>query len=315
MQNIVLFAGNEMCRTMFADLSNKSDFISFGDLIYTKSLFIKWIYKLHTSVKINNVINLPFKDIWARRFNPMRRYKFSDKETYYIYLISPVFEYYPLQDFINLQKKYNVKFILIMIDTLETPSGSVVKKSIGQLNYIRIYTFDKEDAEKYSFTFTNAMYSKFNVSKKKQTKSDIYFIGRDKGRKEIIEKIYFKLTQNNIDCDFTINGLDIKTTEPGIKHGRGLTYKQIINEIQETECIFEIIQKGQKGVTLRYYEAVCYNKKLLTNNPDIFEYPYYNPDYMKYYSDESDIDIEWLKRKVSVDYHYRGDFSPVNLII
>lgn len=315
MQNIVLFAGNEMCRTMFADLSNRYDFLSFGDLIYTKSVFVKWIYKLHTSVKINNIINLPFKDIWARWFNPMRRYKFSDKETYYIYLISPVFERYPLQDFIDLQNKYNVKFILIMIDTLETPSGSVVKKSLEQLNYIQIYTFDKEDAEKYSFTFTNAMYSKLNVSKKKQTRSDIYFIGRDKGRKEIIEKIYFKLTQNNVDCDFTINGLDIKATQPGIKHGRGLTYKQIINEIQETECIFEIIQKGQKGVTLRYYEAVCYNKKLLTNNPDIFEYPYYNPDYMKYYSDESDIDVEWLKRKVSVDYHYTGDFSPVNLVI
>lgn len=315
MQNIILFAGNEMCQTMFADLSNRSDFISFADLIYTKSSILKCIYRIHTSVKINNIINLPFKNIWKIYFNPIRRYKFNPKEIYYIYIVSPIFEYYDLQDFIDLQKKYTVYFILIMIDTLSTASGSIVKDSIKYLNYIRIYTFDKKDAEKYSFTFTNSMYSKFNIEEKKEIKSDLYFIGRDKGRKEIIEKIYSRLVQNNIKCDFTINGLDVKATKPGIRHGRGITYKQIINEIQETDCIFEIIQKGQQGVTLRYYEAICYNKKLLTNNPDIFQYPYYNPAYIKYYSNESDIDIEWLKQKIIVNYHYKGDFSPVNLIL
>ena len=61
-------------------------------------------------------------------------------------------------------------------------------------------------------------------------------------------------------------------------------------------------------------EAICYNKKLLTNNKSIFEFPYYNPQYMRYFSDISQIDMEFLKREETVDYGYNGDYSPLNFI-
>lgn len=61
-------------------------------------------------------------------------------------------------------------------------------------------------------------------------------------------------------------------------------------------------------------EAVCYNKKLLTNNSQTTEYPYYNSEYMKCFKKVEDIDIEWLTDLKPVNYNYKGDFSPIKLI-
>ena len=76
----------------------------------------------------------------------------------------------------------------------------------------------------------------------------------------------------------------------------------------------EILQKNQHGATLRYFEAVCYNKKLLTNNKDIIYYPFYNSKWMKVFTNISEIDIEWLRTNENIDYKYSGEFSPKLLI-
>lgn len=72
--------------------------------------------------------------------------------------------------------------------------------------------------------------------------------------------------------------------------------------------------EGQRGTSLRYMEAVCYNKKLLTNNDDVVTYPFYDPRYMKIFHTLTDIDLDWLKMDIDVEYHYNGEFSPIRLI-
>lgn len=42
--------------------------------------------------------------------------------------------------------------------------------------------------------------------------------------------------------------------------------------------------------------------------------PFYNPDYMFVFCDLEDIDLEWVKRSVKVDYHYNNEFSPKELV-
>ena len=72
----------------------------------------------------------------------------------------------------------------------------------------------------------------------------------------------------------------------------------------------EILQEGQNQQSARYFEAVVYNKKLLTTNDRISALPFYNPDYMKVFHTSSDVDIDWLKARDMVDYGYKGEFSP-----
>lgn len=79
-------------------------------------------------------------------------------------------------------------------------------------------------------------------------------------------------------------------------------------------CILEVLQQDQAGSSLRYFEAVCYNKKLLTTNKDIVNYPFYDSRYMKVFTDLSDIDMQWVKKTENINYGYIDEFSPQHLL-
>ncbi len=73
--------------------------------------------------------------------------------------------------------------------------------------------------------------------------------------------------------------------------------------------------ENQHGATLRTFEAVVYNKRLLTNNPFVNEFPYFRADYMKYFNDIGDIrkiHTSFFKEDLT-DYCYNDEFSPRNL--
>lgn len=93
-----------------------------------------------------------------------------------------------------------------------------------------------------------------------------------------------------------------------------IPYEQVLASVLNTNVIIEVLQENQEGPSLRYYEAVCYNKKLLSNNRNLSDLPFYDPRYMKYFDKYEDIDIEWVKSREKINYSYDGSFSPSNLI-
>lgn len=95
---------------------------------------------------------------------------------------------------------------------------------------------------------------------------------------------------------------------------RDVLYEEVISDVLSTNCILEFVAKGQKAQTARYYEAVCYNKKLLTNNPSVKDLQFYDPRYIQYFETIDDIDFAWIKKKEKVDYHYNGEFSPIHAL-
>lgn len=49
-------------------------------------------------------------------------------------------------------------------------------------------------------------------------------------------------------------------------------------------------------------------------NVQIHDFEYIAFDYMFVFCDPEDIDLEWVKRSVKVDYHYNNEFSPKELV-
>lgn len=128
-----------------------------------------------------------------------------------------------------------------------------------------ISTFDKGDAERYS----QKLYSQFfrmeqNLSDEEE-EYDFYFIGFEKNRGALLRDLQEKL--KNYRCWFKI----IHNVSECIP------YAHNINNIKKARCIIEIVQEGQKGITLRPLEAIACNKKLLTNNKNIKQYDFYSP--------------------------------------
>ena len=180
-----------------------------------------------------------------------------------------------------------------------------------------MYSFQKSDCEKYGFEFTDKIYSKVDIEKyavESDQKSDVYFIGLAKDRMEKIYGIFQKLTAAGFTCDFTVIVNKINNYQkmyPGItfKTSR-LSYSTILRKIAATKCILEICADGQDGLTMRFYEAVFYNKRLITNNRSAKKSELYNADYMQIIETDDDICLERVIGQEETEYNYQGEFSP-----
>ena len=122
-------------------------------------------------------------------------------------------------------------------------------------------------------------------------------------RAVILSQIADLISENKIDAC-----LDI------IAGQEKIPYSEALRRTLEAKCILDVVRPNQTGMTLRYYEAVTYNRKLLTNNPSLFSFPYYDERFMQYFEKVEDIDWDWVKEDIEVDYHYNGEFSPLRLM-
>ena len=300
---------------IFKDLKNCTNlkFVS----VYRKSKngIINFCKRIIFSDKINSYIKISFKK-WLYDFLP----KIINKKEEYCFIIpTAVLNKIELSYIYKLKKEYaNFKFVLLIIDSIEahSPHLKFAKKKIFTDIWDARLTFDKFDAKKYNFQyFGYSYYSNFNDVEANKDVSDIYYIGRFKGGRENFIGEIFDFLKNKVHCKFKILVKNKQDKNYGFEVlDQPLTYPEVISDVKSTNCILEILQNDQKTQSLRYFEAVAYNKKLLSNNPNLHKLPFYNPKYMKHISSVADIDWEWVKKKEKIDYHYNNEFSPTNLL-
>ena len=320
MKYCFFFCYGTVDRYIFKDLNALSNVQIFFLNSPKHSKMISIARRIHRSELINTYINLPWKSLWE---------DFQGRKNYLNQFDCFVFTSYSLVfldwNFLRDAKNNGHKMVLIIYDSLSAHSShlKVVKRYIFGFEWDMIISFDSNDCMRYGFTPINyAMYSILDVSKSTNY-SDIYFIGSNKyGRNDKVKDIYLDLVKNKVSCNF--NFKEIKRFSPKKKaqcydglhifYNQDLPYHKVVSDVMSTNVILEYLQDGQRAQSLRYYEAVCYNKKLLTNNVNITKMPFYNSHYMKVFTSFDDIDIEWVKKKEDINYGYGGEFSPIYLL-
>lgn len=152
---------------------------------------------------------------------------------------------------------------------------------IGKNLHVEQWSFDKEDCKKYGFTFCNTFYCTDEQRlNKAEEHTDVFFVGLDKGRYDYIMKIKQVLQNKGLNCDIRI--IRDKNYYKNIIHNmkkhycKPIRYNEVLNAIQSTKCLLDINQNGQSGLSQRPFEALFYEKKLITNNPQIYSYDFYN---------------------------------------
>lgn len=281
---------------------------------------LNFIRKVHCSRKVNNLVPLPLKDIWNYSLLQM-----LENNTCIIFdtgalsMISASFLY--------KIKKYrkNIKMVLFIADSLHGSSEHIPRAIPNILNFpwdVRL-SYDINDCAEYGFDYLGPnIYSALRDVEPCAAKSDIYYIGRNKAnRNALILEIYNKCVQNGMRTNFELidNKKNIKNSH--VENMKGLhfsfvdiPYEKVVSHVLSANCILEVVAQGQKAQTARYYEAVCYNKKLLTNNPNIKDLPFYDARYMKVFERVEDIDFEWVKKRENINYNYHGEFSPIHAL-
>ncbi|MED9520050.1 lipopolysaccharide biosynthesis protein, partial [Escherichia marmotae] len=111
--------------------------------------------------------------------------------------------------------------------------------------------------------------SKYSLSENNNSQPICFFLGRDKGRLQIINELADRLT--TLGCKVDFNVVKDKTSSLNSKYllEKQIPYEENIRKTLNANIIVDITKENQSGWTLRILEALFFNKKLITNNTNI----------------------------------------------
>lgn len=273
------------------------------DVLLDRNISNKFLFFLNnfcTSARVNKHIKIPFQSVWYNsyidesRLDPSKEYIFMFEEGSRPYLIEGYLKY--------LKKKYR-KSHLVFAAFNSVVQYSKERLDFFETNYDFITSFDRGDCEKRGWGLYTGIYSKLeNINPDGHYESDVFFVGKDKGRLPLLYEIYDKLTEAGLKCDFYITNVkpeDIRK-DTTIHFNEWVDYIEVVKKCCKTRCLLDVLQPGQDGETYRQGEAVAYGIKLLSNFQNMYKERYYNPQQMQIFRTVDDIDVEFIK----------GDYTP-----
>ncbi len=275
---------------------------------------LKQLRKIHFSNLTNRMFWLPMKCLWdwtnivrPEELDPLKR-------NYIIFQTGVKFSAHYIK---RLKEQHNACIVLYMPDNIRTMGIAKTKTEFERFcrhyHIDQVYSFAPNDCRNFGVEFFD-YYSKLPVKTislhRQDGKLNVLYVGgcRSRERLNILHSLYDKL-KDIACCTFYLNGVQAADmTREGIYYNQPLTYKRVVELVQQNDVIVEIMNGQQTGNTLRLKEAVCYNKLLLTNNKTISSSHYYNSRYMQIFDQIEDIDLTMFDR--DVNYNYQGEFSP-----
>ena len=158
------------------------------------------------------------------------------------------------------------------------------------------FTFDRADAEKYKISFRPLFFldeyrANCHTSVDKNQVWDICFIGsahtdrytvgeeiRKNADRLGLRSFYFYYAPGKIAFylrrifDPNMKKFDLKKVS-----FNKLRHRDIIDRYRKSVAVLDINKPFQDGLTMRTFETLAMGRKLMTTNPDIRNYPFYNP--------------------------------------
>jgi len=157
----------------------------------------------------------------------------------------------------------------------------------------RKFTFDSVDAKKFGMSFRPLFFAKeyesvdsiesnfeFDVSFVGTAHSDRYKISEfTKSWCENNDLLMFAFYFSPSKLLFRLNKLikdDFKAFDSNKISFESLSHKDIVELYKKSRAILDINHPGQNGLTMRTMEVLGSNRKLITTNPNIKNYPFYH---------------------------------------
>lgn len=241
-----------------------------------------------------------------------------DRDINYIILSDTRVVSYPREYFIYLAKKYNLRYVLVYLNPEVTATEDI--KEFEKIAY-KVFSYSKSDCEKNGYERIYQIYSYTQDDFKdtnKNIENDVFYWGSANDRIDILVDCYEKFKLNNLNVNMGIM-LDKDTFSETryneeIVYNKKISYNDMLVYDSKANCILEVVNSRQDGITMRTMEAVALNKKLLTNNVRVKECPFYDDRYIKIFDTPDDIDTEWICQQTLVDYNYSGECLPMHLL-
>lgn len=232
---------------------------------------------------------VPFYDKVLEKYYEEIINRVEKKEYDYIWVLRG--EYTPIASLKLMKKKFpKAKLILYMWDSV------VNYKTVEKIwpYFDKVMTFDRKDYLKYKdkLEFLPLYYYEDCIPKTKVSEKvyDIGFIGTGHGDRILIANEIKKQCEEKGLSFYSFMFLPHKLvyfynkiTNPAFKHAKmsdfsyeKLPFEKVYEIYDQSKCVLDIESITQAGLTMRTIEIVGLHKKLITTNPDIVNYNFYN---------------------------------------
>ena len=223
------------------------------------------------SPRINSRFSIPFRKKWIRK---ILECSFKEKDEICI-IINSHFYHLFYSDIKDIAKSLYKKVYCVFIFSDKVEYFQNHYKDFPSLKSLKQYfnvviTYNIYDVEHYDLILDRPCFPFFGKIDNKLVdyKSDLFFVGSNKGRINELYRIFEYCDANGIKCDFHIIGVpknEIKY-ENRICFNKPIPYSEVLERSSKTKCILYIVQDNGSGIVLRDYEALTFGKKILTNN-------------------------------------------------
>lgn len=180
-------------------------------------------------------------------------------------------------DSISLVKYVSKYFPNICVNVwYNNPVKKEISPELFKKYNCKVWSFDKKDSDVFDLFF-NGQYvdiKPLRNHKQDEKNYDVVFIGQDKGRLKYLLSLKDFFDDNEIVSYYHI--IDTNDYDGEYDFLNRISYSDVIKIESSSKAILEINQEGQNGNSLRALEALVMGIKLITNNADIREEPYYN---------------------------------------
>ncbi|SNA31720.1 glycosyltransferase [Flavobacterium psychrophilum] len=218
-------------------------------------------------------------------------------------------------------KKFTSKYIAYLYDSVERcPIEHLLH---GVFN--EIYSFDKGDVKEYGFKeTTNYNYlEKQPITDGLSIKNQVLYIASFDNRLEKVMLLKQAFEKIKVSYKFIIVGKKTSLYKLknvfsskilGIEFKRNRIKQNDLKELySQTQAILDLVRDNQSGLSFRVFEAMAFQKKIITNNKNIVGYNFYNPNNIlvleneNYIFDKAFFDTNYKPLSDEIYYQYTLD--------
>jgi len=197
-------------------------------------------------------------------------------------------------DIVNLLKTKTKKYIAHNYDSLDRhplPQNY-------QFLFDKVFTFDIEDAKNNNdlYLLNNFIYTNKEVNLKPQNKF-FMILSKSFEREILLNKIADILDKKtNCNYEFLVLYPDYQNHNTNIQLlDKPISLKEMEEKVKNAEILIDLVRTNQSGLSFRFFEAMAFEKKIITNNKYVKEFDFYNSSNILVLDDDfNDIDNEFL---------------------
>lgn len=169
--------------------------------------------------------------------------------------------------FPNIRIKYSYENIV-------SSKASISPQILEKYN-IEGWSWDKKDCRLHNLHYIKPYFNAKVLHQCDRIKYDVCFVGLDKGRYKTIKNLQNFLEDKGFKCFIKIVPNYSFLLRLHSYYSEPLSYNEYLDVVASSRCIIDLVQNGQQGTTMRVFEALFGQKKLITNNLDLVTYDFY----------------------------------------